>query len=201
MFLSTYLFIYFHFLQCNPSSWLFSLIAQMYCFTPIIFLPLYFCSGFAMVLMTAIIFISPILILSPHLFFDLPPFVELTKLYTLTDFYRSFTFYQLNPLQYSTAMISGLFTGYLIERKPNFQMPGGRKMAIAVWWSSLIALIGTILWHCSFWKINTIVSSNSVLAWFVASKIVGAFWLSFTGYLCCTGKSSKCFPHYLLNIS
>lgn len=168
----------------------------MYCFTPIVFLSLYFCPGFAMVLVTTILFFSPILILSPRLFFDLPPFVELTKLYTLTDFYRSFTFYQLNPLQYSTAMVSGLFTGYLIKKKTNLQMPGGRKMAIFVWWISFIILIGTILWHCSFWKINTIVSSNSVMAWFVISKIVCLFWLSYTGYLCCTGKSSKCF-HFL----
>ena len=165
--------------------------AQLYFLTPIIFLSLYFCPAFGLALTFTILVICPVFIISPRLFSNLPTYIEMTKLYTPTDYYKALTYYHFSPLQYVTAMCMGLLTGYLIIRKPNLMMPGGRKVAILTWWLSLTSLIWIFLWNCTFWKLNLVVPSGDIMLWFVVSKFVGTFFMSYTAYLCCTGRSSK----------
>lgn len=169
------------------------MIAQLYIFTPVFFLAWYFRPRYGLALTGFIFLLSPIFILAPRIFGSIPTYIELTRQNSLTQVWRAVTLYLFSPLQSVTAMCAGMFTGYLIKRQPNLQIPGGRKVAIASWWLASISLVLVIYaWHGSFWKMNVVVSSKSVMAWFVFSKLLCAFWLSYSCYICCTGRSRKC---------
>ena len=88
--------------------------------------------------------------------------------------------------------MAGLLTGYLVVKRPNLKMIfGGRKMAILLWLALSAGLVAIFAWHCTFWKVNVVADSASVAAWMVFSKVILLAWVSFTVYVCCTGRCGK----------
>ena len=98
----------------------------------------------------------------------------------------------MNPVLYTSSLFVGLLTGYMIKRKPDMQL-GGPLVERLIWLLSLLSVVVIVVWHRTFMQLNVVHDSESILAWFMYYKLVWAFFLGYTLYLCCTGRGGKSF--------
>ena len=71
-------------------------------------------------------------------------------------------------------------------------------MEITIW---TLGAIGTVLifaWHNTFWELNKVNSTESVMGWWIVSKFVVPGFLGITVYLCCTGRGGNMIKLFLL---
>ena len=76
----------------------------------------------------------------------------------------------------------------MIKCKPNAKFYGGRAMEIVLWTLSFVASVLIFAWNNTFWKLNKVNSTESVMGWWIVSKFVLPIFLGITCYMCCTGR-------------